>query len=127
MSSQDLKRKATSVSKNKAKAAPPVAATAAASRLPRGSGSSPAPNLAGFNGVAAPFLGHGSSSSPTPNSSAGTIHPQSLTDGLDSSPIHGRRGYPVGFGAVAYSHGRCASTSPSSPPFGHQSNWDPAW
>ena len=48
-------------------------------------------------------------------------------DGLNSSPTHGRRGYPVGFGAVASSHGRCASTSPSSPPFGHQSNWDPAW
>ncbi|CAD6268474.1 unnamed protein product [Miscanthus lutarioriparius] len=126
MSSRDLKRKAMSVSKNKANAAPPAAAAAAAgvSRLPHRSGSSPAPNLAGFNGVAAPFLGHGSSSSPTPNSSAGTIHPQSLADGLDSSPIHGRRGYLVGFGAVASSHGRCASTGPSSP-FGHQSNWDP--
>ena len=83
-----------------------------------------APNLAGFsNGMAAPFVGRGSSSSPTPNPSVGSIHPQSMADGFDSSPIHGKRGFLVGFGVVGSSLGRCGdSISPSSPPFGHQSS-----
>ncbi|KAL5230127.1 hypothetical protein ABZP36_028903 [Zizania latifolia] len=68
-----------------------AAAAAAASRFPRGSGS------------AAAFIDRGSSSAPTPNpglsnaaATAASIHPQSLPDDFDTSPIHGRRGYPVG-------------------------------
>jgi hypothetical protein len=143
MSSRESKRKAPLPQKSKAKAGLQAAVAAAAagaatktaaaragvaaSRLPHGSDSAVAPNLAGFrNGMAAAFVGHGSNSPPTPNPSAGTIHPQSLSDGFDSSMIHCRQGYMVGFGAVGSSHGRCGSISPSSP-FGHQSSWDPAW
>ena len=129
------KRKAAIPSKNKATAAAAMAAAtgavvaAAASRVPHGSGSASAPNLAGLsNGATAAFVDCGSSSSPAPNPSAGSIHPQSIADDFDSSPIHGRRGFPVGFAAVGSSLDRCGgSIGPSSPPFGHQSSWDPAW
>ncbi|KAG0517261.1 hypothetical protein BDA96_09G073800 [Sorghum bicolor] len=68
------------------------------------------------------------------------IHPQFLADNIDSSPVRGRRGYPIrpgyshgavvmdssmgGFGVVGSSQGRCGSISPISPPFGHNSSWD---
>nr|TKW21317.1 hypothetical protein SEVIR_4G167201v2 [Setaria viridis] len=76
-------------------------AGAAATKVPRGSGSALAPNLVSLsNSATAAFVGRGSSSSPTTNPSASSIHPQSMADSFDSPPIHGRQGYPIGFGVV---------------------------
>ena len=84
-----------------------AAMAAAASRVARGSGAAPA-------------------RVPSTQPSAGSIHPKSMADGFDSSPLHVKRGYPVGVGAVGSSHGRYGgSIGPRSPPFRLQSSWDP--
>ena len=63
---------------------------------------------------------------PSTQPSAGSIRPKSMADGFDSSPLHVKRGYSVGVGAVGSSHGRYGgSIGPRSPPFGLQSSWDP--
>ncbi|KAG2582622.1 hypothetical protein PVAP13_6KG156918 [Panicum virgatum] len=94
------KRKSVVPLKSKAtEAAATREAVAAASRVARGSGAAP-------------------TCVPSMQPSAGSIRPQSMADGFDSSPLHVKRGYPVGVGAVGSSHGRyvlecAAKTSPA--------------
>ena len=84
--------------------------------------------VAAATAAAASRVARGSGAAPSTQPSAGSIRPQSMADGFDSSPLHVKRGYPVGVGAVGSSHGRYGgSIGPRSPPFGLQSSWDPAW